>query len=97
MAPQDAEKTAIITPVGLYQYKMMPFWPVQFWEHLSTFHRSSSRGLDFCFAYVDDILIASRSLKEHKGHLRLLLDHFRQNDVVLNKSKCEFAINQLTF
>ena len=26
MAPQDAQKTAIITPLGLFQFERMPLW-----------------------------------------------------------------------
>ena len=34
---------------------------------------------------------------EHQQRLRLLLDRFKQNGVVLNKEKCEFAVTNLTF
>ena len=56
-----------------------------------------TRGLNFCFAYVDDVLIASHSLEEHQHHLRLILDRFKTFGVILNKDKCEFAVSQLTF
>ena len=97
MAPQDAAKTAIITPVGLYRFKMMPFGLRNSGNTYQRFIDQVTRGLDFCFVYVDGILIASRSFEEHKRHLRILLDRFRQHGVVLNKSKCEFVVNQLTF
>jgi hypothetical protein len=32
------------------------------------------RGLDFCFAYLDDILVFSRSLEEHEHHLQALFN-----------------------
>ena len=97
MAPQDAKKTTVIMPLGLYQYKMMPFGLCNSGNTYQHFIDQVTRGLDFCFAYVDGILIASRSFVEHKRHLRILLDCFRQHGVVLNKSKCEFVVNQLTF
>ena len=56
-----------------------------------------TRGLNFCFAYVDDVLIASHSLEEHQHHLRLILDGFKTFGVILNRDKCEFAVSQLTF
>ena len=28
------------------------------------------RGLDFAFAYIDDVLVASKDVVEHKQHLR---------------------------
>ena len=54
-------------------------------------------GLNFCFAYVNDVLIASHSLEERQHHIRLMLDRFKTFGVILNKDKCEFAVSQLTF
>jgi hypothetical protein len=36
------------------------------------------QGLDFCFEYLDDILLFSRSLEERKQHLCTI---FNQQDV----------------
>ena len=30
------------------------------------------KDLDFCFAYIDDILVYSRSLQEHEQYLRTI-------------------------
>ena len=38
------------------------------WEYLNK----------FCMAYLDDILIYSSNLKEHKEHVRLLLAKLRE-------------------
>ena len=54
-------------------------------------------GLNFCFVYVDDVIIASHSLEEHQLHLRLILDRFKKFGVILNNGKCEFAASQLIF
>jgi hypothetical protein len=35
------------------------------------------RGLDFCFVYLDDILLFFRSLEEHEHHLRALFTQLR--------------------
>jgi len=34
---------------------------------------SALEGLEFCFAYIDDILIASLSPEEHYKHFKILL------------------------
>ena len=51
-------KTAIVTPLGKYEYTKMPFGLV---NATSTFQRLMDRVLegmhDFCAAYVDNILI----------------------------------------
>ena len=97
MAAEDAHKTAIITLVGLYEYKMMPFCLQNSGNTYQRYIDQVARGLPFCFAYVDDVLVASHSLEEHELHLRLPLDRFKQNGVALNKEKCELAVTNLTF
>ena len=97
MAAEDAHKIAIITPVGLYEYKMMPFGLRNSGNTYQRYIDQVTRGLPFCFAYVDDVLVASHSFEEHEHHLRLLLDRFKQNGVTLNKEKCEIAVTNLTF
>ena len=72
---------------------MMPFGLRNSGHTCQRFINQVIRGLDFCFACVDDIIIASRSLEKHKRHLRILLNRFRQNGVVLNKSKREFELH----
>jgi hypothetical protein len=34
------------------------------------------KDLDFCFAYLDDILVFSRSPQEHEQHIRSLFTKF---------------------
>ena len=97
MAKEDAHKTAIITPIGLYQYTMMPFGLRNAGNTYQRYMDELVRNLPFCFVYADDVLVASHSNEEHKQHLRLLLDRFKQNGVVLNKNKCEFAVSKLNF
>jgi hypothetical protein len=45
------------------------------------------RGLDFCFAYLDDILVFSQSLEEHEHHLRTLFDRLETNGILINPTK----------
>ena len=97
MAAEDAHKTAIITLVGLHKYKMMPFGLRNSSNTYQQYIDQVTRNLPFCFAYVDDIFVASHAMAQHEQHLRLLLDRFKQSGVVLNKEKCEIAVTNLTF
>jgi hypothetical protein len=54
------------------------------------------RGLDFCFAYLDDILFFSRSLKEHE-HLRAIFDQLQRYGILINPAKCVFRAPEFTF
>ena len=72
IAKGDEWKTAFRTRYGLFEYLVMPFGltngPASFQHYVN----DALRGyLDlFCTAYLDDILIYSNSLKEHKRHVR---------------------------
>jgi hypothetical protein len=48
------------------------------------------RGIDFCFTYLDDILVFSQSLKDHEHHLRTLYDRLETNGILINPAKCVF-------
>jgi hypothetical protein len=44
--------------------------------------------LGFCFAYLDDILVVSRSLEEHEENLRALFDQLQRYGMVISPPKC---------
>ena len=54
-------------------------------------------GLNFLFAYIDDILVASRSIEEHKEHLETLFDRLEHNGLVVRLEKCEFGKEKIEF
>ena len=72
--PSDISKTAIITPFGLYEFPFMSFGLCNAAQTFQRFIHEVTRGLDFCFTYIDDILIASDSLNQHFMHLKLLFE-----------------------
>jgi hypothetical protein len=45
------------------------------------------RGLDFCFAYVEGILVFSRSLEEHEQHIRNFFDQLQRYGILINPAK----------
>ncbi len=47
--------------------------------------------------YLDDILVFSKSPKEHAMHLRIVLDILRQNELYAKLPKCEFNKPELQF
>jgi RNase H-like domain found in reverse transcriptase/Reverse transcriptase (RNA-dependent DNA polymerase) len=50
----------------------------------------------FCLVYLDDILIYSRTEKEHVEHLRIILDKLRVHKLYCKLSKCEFLRSHLS-
>jgi hypothetical protein len=70
--PDDIQKTAIITPFGLFQFPFVYFGLCNAAQTFKCFMDDILRGLEFCFAYLDDILFFSRSLEDHERHLRAI-------------------------
>ena len=95
--PADIPKTAITTPFGLFEFTRMPFGLRNASQTFQRFIDEVLRGLDFCYAYVDDILVASSSYSEHMQHLRILFARLKQYGVLLNPAKCLFGQSQLVF
>ncbi|XP_066941037.1 uncharacterized protein [Macrobrachium rosenbergii] len=53
--------------------------------------------LNFWICYVDDILIFSRSPKEHLRHIRKLLQRLQENGLVVRFNKCTFGVKKADF
>ena len=90
--PADICKTAITTPFGLFEFQRMPFGLRNAAHTFQHFMDQVLRGLDFCYVYIDDVLIASHTPEEHKAHLRLVLQCFDQYSILVNPAKCVFGV-----
>lgn len=93
----DIEKTAIITPIGLFEFPRMTFGLCNAAQSFQRFINEVIRGLDFCYAYIDDILIASDNEDEHLDHIKELFQRFRKFGVTINSSKSVFGVTQVEF
>ena len=51
----------------------------------------------FVVVYLDDIVVYSATLEEHKMHLKLVFDKLRQNQMYVKKEKCTFAQTCINF
>lgn len=97
VAPDDICKTAIITPFGLYEFNYMTFGLRNAGQTFQRFIDEVVQGLDFCFAYVDDILVYSRNANQHAEHLRILFKRLEDYGIVINPGKCVFGAPEVTF
>merc|ERR1712082_117977 len=78
VAPEDIPKTAVITPFGLYEWLRTPFGLKNAAQAFQRLMDRVGGDLDFIFIYLDDILVASSSVAEHKEHLATLFDRLEQ-------------------
>ncbi|KRY16294.1 Transposon Ty3-G Gag-Pol polyprotein [Trichinella patagoniensis] len=97
VAEEDIPKTAIMTPFGLFEDVRMPFGLRNAAQTFQRFMDEVTRGLRFCFVYLDDVLVASRSKEEHEKHLANLFRRFEKYGVKLNPAKCVFFAPDLEF
>ena len=95
--PSDVCKTAIVTPFGLYEFLRMPFGLRGSAQTFQRFIDQVLRGLDFAYAYLDDILVASQNAEEHERHLSILFERLDEHGIVINPDKCEFGKHSLKF
>lgn len=97
MAKEDAQKTAITTPFGLFEFNCMTFGLRNASQTFQRFIHQVLRGLDCCFPYIDDILIYSEDENQHKHNLQEVLERLNKYGVTLNIEKCEFGKRKLNF
>lgn len=97
VAEEDIRKTAITTPFGLFEFKFMTFGLCNAAQTFQRLIHEVCRGLDFVFAYVDDLCIASTTPEEHHEHLRILFERLKQYNLAINIAKCEFGKQEIQF
>jgi len=97
IAPKDVHKTAVTTPFGLYEFPVMCFGLRNAAQTFQRVINEILRGLDFVFAYIDDVLIASRDEDEHRQHVRIVFERFQRYGIAINPAKCVFAADNMPF
>lgn len=95
--PEDIPKTAITTCFGLYEFPYMTFGLRNAGQTFQRFVDEMLRGLDFCYAYLDDFLIFSKDQNEHEDHLRQIFTRLQEYGMVINTAKCVFGVSEVSF
>ena len=92
-----AERTSFVTHSDKYQFTRMPFGCAGSSHCFSKLMATCLRGLTWkiCLAYLDDVLIFSKSYSEHLNSLSLIFSRFRSAKLRLNGKKCEFLLQEI--
>ena len=99
MHPESREKTAFVTHNGLHEFNVMPFGLANSGASFQRLMGHILRGLEYRFAliYIDDIVIFSKSIKEHLTHLEEVFRGLRDANVKLNPEKCSFVKQRIVY
>ena len=93
----DVNKTAVITPFGLYIFPNTPFGLKNAGQDFQRMMDEILGDLPFCFVYLDDILIFSKNRKQHLEHLKQVFEILAANGLVVNRAKCILGVTDLDF
>ena len=95
--PEHIAKTAICNPAGNWECLKMSMGLTNAGQTFQRFMNSLFQDLSLVFVYIDDILIFSSSIEEHRAHLRQVFERLQRNGLIINAAKCLFCQNPLRF
>ncbi len=100
LSKESREYSAFPTPLGLYQWKVMPMGlcnaPAVFQQAMNQILREHiSKG--YCMVYLDDIIIMSKTAEEHAAHLDAVLSSLNQHNLFCQLPKCQWAKKELKY
>src|SRR5450432_3937423 len=94
LAEEDQEKTAFISPWGVWCYVVMPFGlrnaGATYQKAMVTlFHDMMHKEVEI---YVDDMIVKSCKQQEHLVNLQKVFERLRKYQLKLNPAKCTFGV-----
>jgi len=97
--PEDVPKTAFRTRYGSFEWLVLPMGltnaPATFMHLMNQIFQAYLD--EFVIVFLDDVLIYSRTLADHRRHVRQVLDVLRQHQLYAKESKCEFFRDHVEF
>ncbi len=99
MSSKSENLITFITFFDIYKYKVMLFKLI---NELASFQHYINNVLfdylhKFCQTYLNDILIYSKILKEHRTYVKEVLNKLCKVDLQINIDKCKFKIQKISF
>ena len=98
LTPNASRLCTVVVPWGKYEYLRLPMGlcnsPDIFQEKMTDL----MVGLEFARAYIDGLLVVSRSsVEEHLQHLEEVLSRISEAGLKINASKSTFCTNELEY
>jgi len=99
MDPNSQKYTAFLCEFGLFEFKVMAMGLTNATATFQRFvqHVFADYLLNFVKCYIDDILIHSRTLREHVEHVKRVIFRIGDYKLKIKLDKCEFVRLELSF
>lgn len=94
---EDIEKTAVLTPFGLYEYLFMPYGLKNAGATFQRFMDNIFLDLKCVFVYLDDVLIFSESEEQHHRDIESVFKVLHENKLRLSIDKCTFFQDNMDY
>ncbi|KAL4027588.1 hypothetical protein IC575_010758 [Cucumis melo] len=93
IAEGDEPKTTCVTRYGAFEFLVMSFGltnaPATFCTLMNqVFHEYLDK---FVVVYLDDIVVYSTTMEEHRDHLQKVFQKLKENQLYVKREKCSFA------
>ena len=90
-------KMAFNSPFGKFEYNKVPFGlahaPASFQELMT----GILKDFPFAIAYLDDIIIFSKTLQDHLSHICMVFEKLKSANLSMKKSRCSFFLKKIQY
>ena len=90
-------KTAFNSPFGKFKYMKVPFGLAQALAYTQELMTGILKDFPFAMAYLDDIIIFSKTPQEHLSHIRMVFEKLKSANLSMKKSKCNFFSKEIQY
>ena len=90
-------KTAFNLPFGKYKYIKVPFELAQAPAYFQELITGILKDFSFAIAYLDNIIIFSKTLEEHLSHIRMVFEKLCSAKLSMKLSKCHFFSKEIQY
>ena len=98
IAKEDCHKSTFVREYGKFEFKRASFGISTCSDYLKSLMNKLFFDCDsFCIVYMDNLLVFSESEEEHLKHLEIIFEKFRNADLKLKLSKCQFWKKEIEY
>ena len=90
-------KTAFNSPFRKYEYVKVPFRLAQAPAYFQELMTGILKDFPFAIAYLDDIIIFSKTPQEHLSHICMVFEKLKTANLSMKKSKCSFFSKEIQY